>query len=238
MKISHNNHSYLSPSKLNSLTTVKTLLSPPNTDDTYTTTTDHLDKLIIEKSTDNLTTNCNDDETNDNILSMPTYTEYKSPYRDYLLADNSIDYVDQLNGSTDTDDALSTPKTTAAPFRFSDYTLDASSTTIRSTTTASIVTPKTPDFLTKDFSTLNRIQNIDDLLSFTATNTTATTTTSSTLNSWNDANSEFARKELAHSASTRKPLLSAQNRFLSLSISPPLSRRQDMPVLRGTFVSL
>lgn len=244
MKISHNNHSYLSPSKLNSLATVKTLLSPSNADDTYTTTTD-LDKLIIDQTTDNLTTNCDDDdddETNDNILStMPAYTD-ASPYRNYLLADNSIDYVDQLNGSIDTDDALSTPKISVAPFRFSDYTLqsfDASSTTIRSTTTASIATPKTPDFLTKDFSPLNRIQNIDDLLSYTATNTTANTTTSSTLNSWNDANSEFARKELAHStASTRKPLLSAQNRFLSLSISPPLSRRQDMPVLRGTFVSL
>ncbi|XP_055313479.1 SRSF protein kinase 3-like isoform X2 [Sitodiplosis mosellana] len=253
MKISHNNHSYLSPSKLNSLATVKTTLlsAASNTDDTYTTTTttDLVDKLIIDKSNvnDNLTSsvNCIDDETNDNILStMPTYTEYKSPYRDYLLGvnDNSIDYVDQLNGSSgDTDDALSLTPKTVAPFRFSDYTLDASSTTIRSTTTASIATPKTPDYLTTDFSPLNRcIQNIDDLLSFTATHTTtATTTTSSTLNSWNDANSEFARKELAHTAcSTRKPLLSAQNRFLSLSISPPLSRRQDMPVLRGTFVSL
>lgn len=230
---------------MNSLATVKTLLSPStNTDDTYTTATDLVDKLIIDKSTDTLS-NCNDDETNDNILSMPTYTEYKSPYRDYLLAanDNSIDYVEQLNGSIDTDDTLSlTPNITAATFRFNDYTLDASSTTIRSITTPSIaVTPKTPDFLTKDFSPLNRIQNIDDLLSFTVTtNTTATNTTSSTLNSWNDANSEFVRKEIAHStsASTRKPLLSAQNRFLSLSISPPLSRRQDMPVLRGTFVSL
>lgn len=234
---------------MNSLATVKTLLSSStNTDDTYTTATDLVDELIIDKTIDTLTSNCNEDETNDNILSMPTYTEYKSPYRNYLLAanDNSIDYVDELNGSIDTDDALSfTPKITAATFRFSDYTLDAldaSSTTIRSTTTPSIaVTPKTPDFLTKDFSPLNRIQNIDDLLSFTVTtNTTATNTTSSTLNSWNDANSEFVRKEIAHSTSarTRNPLLSAQNRFLSLSISPPLSRRQDMPVLRGTFVSL
>lgn len=39
-------------------------------------------------------------------------------------------------------------------------------------------------------------------------------------------------------SSGRRPLLSYQNRFLSLSISPPLTRRQDMPVLRGTFVSL
>lgn len=39
-------------------------------------------------------------------------------------------------------------------------------------------------------------------------------------------------------SSGRRPFLSYQNRFLSLSISPPLSRRQDMPVLRGTFVSL
>lgn len=36
----------------------------------------------------------------------------------------------------------------------------------------------------------------------------------------------------------RRPPLSYENRFLSLSISPPLTRRQDMPVLRGTFVSL
>lgn len=36
----------------------------------------------------------------------------------------------------------------------------------------------------------------------------------------------------------RGPPLSYQNRFLSLSISPPLTRRQEMPVLRGTFVSL
>lgn len=39
-------------------------------------------------------------------------------------------------------------------------------------------------------------------------------------------------------SSGRRPPLSHQNRFLSLSISPPLTRRQDMPVLRGTFVSL
>lgn len=39
-------------------------------------------------------------------------------------------------------------------------------------------------------------------------------------------------------AAFQRPLLSSQNRFLSLSISPPLTRRQDMPVLRGTFVSL
>lgn len=252
MKISHNNHSYLSPSKLNSLSTVKTaLLTPSNTDGTYTTT--DLDKLIIEKSTDldNLTSNCNEDETNDNILSMPAYTEYKTPYRDYMLAtndDNSTDYL-HYNRSVDTDDALGTPKSanSVTPFRFGDYnseTILLPSTKIETTsiqTTA--IKPTTPDFLTKDFSQLNRIQNIDDILSYTATNTTATTTTSSTLNdSWNDANSEFARKEIAQSvsrgSSTRNPLLSAQNRFLSLSISPPLSRRQDMPVLRGTFVSL
>lgn len=237
MKISHNNHSYLSPSKLNSLATVKTaLLSPSNTDDSYPTT--DLDKLIIDKSPDNVTSDCIDDDTNDNILSPPAYTEYKSPYRDYLLAanDNSLDYS-HYNGSVDTDDACSTPKN-ATPFRFSDYSSDAPSTP-RSTSAmvATALKPTTPDFLTQDFTLLNRIRNADDLLSFTATNTT-TTTTSSTLNSWNDANSEFARKEIAHSSSRRRPLLSTHNQFLSLSISPPLTRRQDMPVLRGTFVSL
>lgn len=37
-----------------------------------------------------------------------------------------------------------------------------------------------------------------------------------------------------------EPSLSSpyENKFLSLSISPPLSRRQEMPVLRGSFVSL
>lgn len=263
MKISQNNHSYLSPSKLNGIAMVKTTLlsAASNTDDTYTTaatttnTTDLVDKFIFDKSSvnDNLTSigpNCIDDdyETNDNILSTmaETYTEYKSPYRDYLLGanDNSLDYVDQLNGIGDTDDALCLTPKSIVPFQFSDCTLDASSTKIRSTTTASIATPKatTPDYFTTDFSPLNRcIQNIDDLLSFTATNNTTTgnTTASSTLNSWNEANSEFTRIKNAHMAtSTRKPLLSAQNRFLSLSISPPLSRRQEMPVLRGTFVSL
>ncbi|XP_031630496.1 SRSF protein kinase 3-like [Contarinia nasturtii] len=246
MKISHNNHSYLSPSKLNSLSSLKTtLLTPSNTDGTYTA--NDLDKLIIEKSTD--LDNLNENETNDNILSMPAYTEYNSPYRDYMLAknDNNIQY----NRSVDTDDVLCTPQSanTVTSFRFGDYNSDAVLLPSTKIETISIPTtaikPTTPDFLTKDFSQLNRIQNIDDILSYnTATYTTATTTTSSTLNdSWNDANSEFARKEIAQSVSrssgnTRNPLLSAQNRFLSLSISPPLSRRQDMPVLRGTFVSL
>lgn len=239
MKISHNNHSYLSPSKLNSLATVTTLLSPSNTDDTYTPT--DLDKLIIDKS-EVLTDNSIEDETNDNIVSTSPspYAEYKtSAYRDFTLAanDNSFDYS-HYNGSLDTDDALSTPKNApTTPFRLSDYS-DAPSTP--RSFTASIgppLKPMSPDLLlAKDFSPLHRIPNVDDLLSFTAT--TNTTTTSSTLNSWNEANNEFARKEITQSATTRRPLLSTQNRFLSLSISPPLSRRQDMPVLRGTFVSL
>lgn len=240
MKISHNNHSYLSPSKLKSLATVTTLLSPSHPDDTYTPT--DLDKLIIDKS-EALTENCNEDETNDNILSTsPAYAEFPNSFRDYTLAgnnDNSFDYS-HYNGSLDTDDALSTPKnptTPLTPFRFSDYSDAPSTPRSLTTSTGSALKPATPDsLLARDFSPLNRIQNVDDLLSFTAT--TNTTTTSSTLNSWNEANSEFARKEIAQSASTRRPLLSTQNRFLSLSISPPLSRRQDMPVLRGTFVSL
>lgn len=125
--------------------------------------------------------------------------------------------------------------------------------------------PTTPDFLADDISQLNRSQNVDDLLSFTAT--TNTTATSSTLNSWNEANYEFTRKGIIQSSScddddevdgnddltsgggagdgggrrygrARRPFLSTENRFLSLSISPVLARRQDMPVLRGTFVSL
>lgn len=241
MKISHNNHSYLSPSKLTSLSTVKTtLLSQSDPDDAYTKT--DLDKLIIDKSTtiDNLTSNCNDDETNDNILSMSIHTnEYKSPYRDYLLVanDNSIDYLD-YNESTNTNDALSLQKSAATPFRFvnssdAPLTILPSTTASISTTLPSTKIPSPPlsEFLTKDFTQSNRIQNIDDLLVFTITNTTAT-------DSWNDANSDYARNEITKSVSTRKPLLSAQNRFLSLSISPPLSRRQDMPILRGTFVSL
>lgn len=241
MKISHNNHSYLSPSKLSSLGSVKTsVLSPTNSDDTYTTT--DLDKLIIDKSASR-TVNCNEDETNDNILSSPTYTtEIKSPYRDFSLTsyDNSISYT-QYNGLNDSEDALKTPKS-ATSFRFSDYSSDAPSTPrSRTASIATVLKPTTPDYSMKDFTQLNRIQNLDDLFSYAATNTTTTaTTTSSTLNSWNEANCEFTRKEIVQSTtnSTRKPLLSTQNRFLSLSISPPLSRRQDMPVLRGTFVSL
>lgn len=310
MKISHTNHSYLSPSKLNSISTVKTLLSPTNTDDDdqqrtspFTPTDLKSVKLIIDQS-DTLTDHCNDDETNDNILSMSaieynattTTTTIPPPptppssavaveaattpphtLSAYLLArnDNSLDFL-HYNGSMDVDDALpalstATPKSSTA-FRFSS-SIDCSSidvpTTPRSLTgsfgsngggcaiigscsgsgvDSSILKPTTPDFLATDFLHLNRSQNVDDLLS---TNTTAT---SSTLNSWNEANYEFTRKGIVHSSScddyddddgsgrgndrARRPFLSTENRFLSLSISPPLSRRQDMPVLRGTFVSL
>lgn len=101
--------------------------------------------------------------------------------------------------------------------------------------TTSIVKSTSRELSISDYSPLNRNQNADDLL-LTIANTP---TTSGTLNSWTGTNNEFARKESTQtSTSTRKPLLSTQNRFLSLSISPPLSRRQDMPVLRGTFVSL
>lgn len=292
MKISHTNHSYLSPSKLNSIATVKTLLSPTNTDDnddhndqrmrTSSFTPTDLNKLIIDQS-DTLTEHCNDDETNDNILSMSaiaykaTTTETKTETEttppdtspNYLFArnDNSLDFL-HYNGSMDIDDALpalstATPKSSTA-FRFGssiDYSLP---TTPRSLTGSiggsgggsnilSVLKPTTPDFLAKDFSHSNRSQNVDDLLSFTVT--TNTTATSSTLNSWNEANCEFTCKEIAQSSScddgdddvdgggrgndrARRPFLSTANRFLSLSISPPLTRRQDMPVLRGTFVSL
>lgn len=303
MKISHTNHSYLSPSKLNSISTVKTLLSPTNTDDnddhhdqhlrTSSFTPTDLNKLIIDQS-DTLTDHCNDDETNDNILSIsaiaykettPTATATATTPPDtlpnYLLArnDNSLDFV-HYNGSMDIDDALpalstATPKSLTA-FRFSssiDYSLP---TTPRSLTGSigsngggtgvtvggsgnvgsnilNVLKPTTPDFLAKSFLHSNRSQNVDEVSNFTAT--TNTTATSSTQNSWNGANCEFTHKKIAHSSScddgdddidgdgirsgrAHRPFLSTGNRFLSLSISPPLTRRQDMPVLRGTFVSL
>lgn len=324
MKISHTTHSYLSPTKLNSITTVKIpLLSPANTDDddddddrhrhqhhhhrtrTSSFTPTDLNKLIIDHSDTTLIGECNDDETNDNILSAIAYkpaaaatTKLPSPesltsdtLRENALVrdDNSLDFI-PYNGSMDIDDTLpalstATPKSSSAAFRFSS-SIDYSDvpTTPRSMTNddgscnetvggssgggagngiSSTLKPTTPDFLAKDFTHLNRIQNADDLFSFTAT--TNTTATSSTLNSWNEANyvNKFTRKEISHSSSccdddvddgddvdggrggggdggrrTRRPFLSNENRFLSLSISPPLTRRQDMPVLRGTFVSL
>lgn len=330
MKISHTNHSYLSPSKLNSIASVKALLSPTNTDDdddqrTSSFTPTDLNKLIIDQS-DTLSNHCNDDETNDNLsmsaisykaisttttttvlpsspsppLPPPSATETvpattpPDTLPTYLLArnDNSLDFL-QYNGSMDIDDTLpalstATPKSPTV-FRFSssiDYSSIDVPTTPRSLTGSfgsnggggivvgggsgsgsgsgsgvdsssilSALKPTTPDFLATDISHLNRSQNVDDLLSFTAT--TNTTATSSTLNSWNEANFELRRKGIIQSSScddddevdgdaggarrygrARRPFLSTVNRFLSLSISPPLARRQDMPVLRGTFVSL
>lgn len=295
MKISHTNHSYLSPSKLNS---IANLLSPTSSVLDDDQRTNDLNKLIIDQS-DSLTDHCNDDETNDNLslsaipygartaaaaLPSPTLLSPIAPailpdtLPTYLLArnDNSLDFL-HYNGSMDIDDALpalstATPKSPSA-FRFSssiDYSSIDAPTTPRSLTGSfgsnggssgggilSALRPTKPDFLATDISHLNRNQLVDDL-SFTAT--TTTTATSSTLNSWNEANYEFARKGIIHSSScdvdvvdgiddgggsgsrdygrARRPFLSTQNRFLSLSISPPLTRRQDMPVLRGTFVSL
>lgn len=326
MKISHTNHSYLSPSKLNSIASVKALLSPTNTDDdddqrTSSFTPTDLNKLIIDQS-DTLTNHCNDDETNDNLsmsaisykaatttttvlpsspsppLPSPPPSAATAPATtppetspSYLLArnDNSLDFL-HYNGSMDIDDTLpalstATPKSPTA-FRFSssiDYSSIDVPTTPRSagsfgsngggcivvggggsggsgsgvdSSILSALKPTTPDFLATDISHLNRSQNVDDLLSFTAT--TNTTATSSTLNSWNEANYDLTRKGIIQSSScedddeidggdsggarrygrARRPFLSTENRFLSLSISPPLARRQDMPVLRGTFVSL
>lgn len=258
MKISHNNHTYLSPSKLNSLTTlpvsVKTLLSPPTTDNTYTAA--DLDELIVSNS--NTLSKYYDDERNENAVPTPKYTRYtaltSNQFNKAITSeddDETLNYLD-YNGCATTDPLLITIdpdhsklsntvdfNDTTATKTSSSPSIAIESITIESS--ASIVKSISREFSINDYSPLNRLPNTDDLLltpQKTAT-TTTTSTASGTLNSRNGTNSDFARKELAQNVnSTRKPLLSTQNRFLSLSISPPLSRRQDMPVLRGTFVSL
>lgn len=55
---------------------------------------------------------------------------------------------------------------------------------------------------------------------------------------WADRKTPSTEMHSYGSGVDRGPSLSYENRYLSLSISPPLSRRQEMPVLRGSFVSL
>lgn len=52
---------------------------------------------------------------------------------------------------------------------------------------------------------------------------------------WNEQTTSSFDRQSYSSGIGRGPYV---NRFLSLSISPPLSRRHEMPVLRGSFVSL
>lgn len=226
MKISHNNHSYLSPSKLNSLTTlpvsVTSLITPTNTDTPYSAT----DSLILANA--NALNKFCDDETNDNIVSAAYMQESPTPATNNILTNSDDILADYRN------DSLASPLLYHPPIDLNYETI------------ATPVTPIEPsvaskfDLFTSNYAASMPIHtHVDDLLNLTATNTT---TTSSTLESWNDdTNCEFARKEIAQTEfahATRKRLFQTQNRFLSLSISPPLSRRQDMPVLRGTFVSL
>lgn len=232
MKISHNNHSYLSPSKLNSLTalpvSVKAIHSPPNTDNNIYTAAD-LNELIVSNS-HTLSKYAQDDERNDNnsvLLSTTidtttttsTTTTTAAPYTRYsALNDN------KFNKTIHTDDSFTYFECNALiATNDSDSNhsklIDATLTTKLLSSSPSIAIDSSRDYSPSDFSPLNRIQNPDDLLLLTQQATTSTSTTSGT-SSWR-----------------RRPLLSTQNRFLSLSISPPLSRRQTMPILRGTFVS-
>lgn len=243
MKISHNNHSYLSPSKLNSLTTlpvsVKALvISPPNTDNNTYTAAD-LDELIVSNS--NTLSKYHDDERNDNnslLLSTTTgnnittatqYTRYSAlndnKFNKTITTDDSFNYF-ECNGLSATND-LSPLSDSTNHLKL----IDATSATKISSPSVAIDS--------RDYSLISS----DDLL-LTQQATTSTSTTSGTSSWTGGTNNDYARNDIANETNTstvnttRRPFLSTQNRFLSLSISPPLSRRQTMPVLRGTFVSL
>lgn len=252
MKISHNNHSYLSPSKLNSLTTlpvsVKALvLSPSNTDNNTYTAAD-LDELIISNS--NTLSKYHDDERNDNnsmllstttdnITAAPQYTRYSAindnKFNKTITTDDSFNYF-ECNGLSGTNE-LSPLSDSSNHLKLIDATLATK------VSSPSIAIDSRDYSIISDLSPLNRIQNSDDLL-LTQPATTSTSTTSGTSSWTGGTNNEYARNDIANETNsstintTRRPFLSTQNRFLSLSISPPLIRRQTMPVLRGTFVSL
>lgn len=246
MKISHNNHSYLSPSKLNGLTTlpvsVKTLLSTPNTDNNSTYTAADLDELIVSNSNTLSKYHDHDDERNDNNLSLLSstannttttsqYTRYSAlidnKFNKTITTDDSFNYI-ECNGLSGTNDI--SPLSDSNHFKLIDTTLTTK------LSSPSIAIDSKDYSLISDSSPLNRIQNLDDLL-LTQQAATASTSTTSATSSWTGGtNNDYAHE--TSSSHTRRPFLSTQNRFLSLSISPPLSRRQTMPVLRGTFVSL
>lgn len=186
MKINHHQTYHLSPSKINSISSLPVSvknLCKTETDVAYANT------ILIANAT-----NLNEFETNDNIFKENTINNYSRllSSRQNQTENNLTEY--NQNNCTNiyantTDDDLT------------ENTLNVGQVHLNS-------------------GTFNISANNDDLQ----------------IPRNNKYESDHCETEEIQS--NRKPPLSYQNRFLSLSISPPLSRRHDMPVLRGTFVSL
>lgn len=230
MKISHTNHSYLSPTKLNSLNALPVLTQ--STDSIYTSDLNNLIVLDTKSATEYH--NNNDRRT---IFSMSKHNNDVNK----LSADIDLSSY-PCNDPTNHISSVPSTQTSLPPSPLKSQHFEYApnhETNINAYSVAYDLSPKPPTQLQNDGIVLvgelhtnnsARPPNADDVLSML-------TTTPSTLNSWNDSNHESSGRTIA-TTSHRNPLLSVHNRFLSLSISPPLSRRQNMPILRGAFVSL
>lgn len=230
MKISHTNHSYLSPTKLNSLNALPVITQ--STDSIYTSDLNNLIVLDTKNSTEYH--NNNDRRT---IFSMSKHNN------DVNKLPAEIDLSSySCNGPTNHISSVPSSQTSLPPSPLKSQLFECATnheTNVNASSVAYDLLPIPPTQLQNDrialvgeLHTNNAAQppNTDEVLSML-------TTTPSTLNSWNDSNQGSSGHTIA-TTSHRNPLLSVNNRFLSLSISPPLSRRQNMPILRGAFVSL
>lgn len=270
MKISHTNHSYLSPTKLNAINVlpVQSLLAR-SSDSIYTSDLNNLIVLDAKNAPEyhnnnerpSVFTLAQHNEAN----QLPAATIDSSSYPSNGPAHAIVPSPPKLSASqfayaTDHQDQGSPPPANDYIRSFELSAEPLAQHTQTDSGNASAVDAAAEPFANHSY----RATNADEGLSMH-------TTTPSTLNSWNDTNAGSSGQTtatgcLSSSSSsanrngplpkasltctptpatvpiepdrTRNPLLSVQNRFLSLSISPPLSRRQKLPVLRGTFVSL
>lgn len=273
MKISHTNHSYLSPTKLNAINVlpVQSLLAR-SSDSIYTSDLNNLIVLDAKSAPEYHNNNerpavftlAQHNEANQLPATTIDSSSYPSNGPAHAIVPSSPPILSaaQFAYATDHQDQSSPPA--GANDYIRSFELSAEPPLAQHTHSdsgnASAVDAAAEPFANHSY----RAANADEVLSMH-------TTTPSTLNSWNDTNAGSSGQTtatgcLSSSSSsanrngpvakasstctptpatvpiepdrTRNPLLSVQNRFLSLSISPPLSRRQKLPVLRGTFVSL
>lgn len=276
MKISHTNHSYLSPTKLNSINAlpVQSLLAR-STDNIYTAELSNLIVLDTKSPAEyhnnnerrSVFTLAEHNEANQIPATTIELTTYPSngPTQPIVSSHSPALPASHANYATDHQNHSSSPVTDYLRTFELPAGLLLSSPPLAELTQNDSSHANAIDSVVEPFSNhAYRATNADDVLSMH-------TTTPSTLNSWNDSNAASSGQTTAtgclsspsssanrngslfkvaetrppvptvlpiNADRTRNPLLSVQNRFLSLSISPPLSRRQRLPILRGVFVSL
>lgn len=184
---------------------------------TYDTPTDYENKLIISdasnrKRFDVIDSIFNNKQSIYSQLSIPSdnYTNRSMPIED---DDTKLNLFERINSSSiERDDLIDSFHSNA----------DSTITNYLSNDSESSCERKISNFYidsSTSASTPNQYNNRNDF----------------SKRKWNEQTTSSFDMQTYSSGLGRGPYV---NRYLSLSISPPLSRRQEMPVLRGSFVSL